>query len=115
MIQRIGQSLRWADVVIHRGTAYWVEVAEDRNAGAENQIHQVLQQIDATLASLGGDRKQLLMVMIHLADLADVPLLNALWDAWVVAQHPPVRACVQSGLGEKCRVEMVITAAVDQP
>ena len=26
-IQRFGNSKRWADVVVHRGVAHWVEVA----------------------------------------------------------------------------------------
>ena len=31
-IQRLGTSPRWADVVIHNNTAYWVEVADDASA-----------------------------------------------------------------------------------
>jgi enamine deaminase RidA (YjgF/YER057c/UK114 family) len=112
MIQRWGESARWADVVIHRGTAYWVEVAENPEADAAHQIQQVLQQIDATLATIGSDRTKLLMVTIHLADLADASHLNALWDAWVLQGHLPVRACVQSGLSGPYRVEMAIVAAV---
>ena len=36
------------------------------------------------------------------------------WDAWVPADHPPVRAIVQVGLGKSCKVEMVVTAAVSE-
>ncbi len=114
MIQRWGESARWADVVIHRGTAYWVEVAENPETDAVHQIQQVLQQIDATLATIGSDRSKLLMVTIHLADLGDASHLNALWDAWVPQGHLPVRACVQSGLSGPYRVEMVIVAAVPE-
>jgi enamine deaminase RidA (YjgF/YER057c/UK114 family) len=31
----------------------------------------------------------------------------------VPAGHPPVRAMVQVGLGTGCKVELVVTAAVD--
>ena len=31
-ITRYGDSSRWADMVVHRGTAYWVEVADERAA-----------------------------------------------------------------------------------
>lgn len=114
-IKRIGTSRRWADVVIHNGVARWVEVAEDPTQDARSQVAQVLAQIDATLASVGSDRTQLLQVLIYLADLLDGAALNAEWDRWVPEGHPPVRACVQAGLAPGYRVEMVITAAVERP
>lgn len=110
-IQRYGDSNRWADVVIHRGVAHWVEVAEDMSLDARGQIAQVLAQIDATLTTIKSDRTRLLQVLVYLADHADAETLNELWDAWVPAGHPPVRAMVQVGLGSACRVEMVVTAA----
>lgn len=111
-IQRINPGPKWSDVVIHGGVARWVEVAEDDSADMHGQVSQVLAQIDATLALLGGDRTRLLSVTIYLADLQDAPILNELWSAWVPAGNAPVRACVQAGLSGKLRVEMVITAAV---
>ncbi|MGV2337188.1 MAG UNVERIFIED_CONTAM: hypothetical protein LVR18_24875 [Planctomycetaceae bacterium] len=50
-IRRIGESRRWADIVIHQGIARWVEVASDLSAPAATQIQQVLAQIDETLAT----------------------------------------------------------------
>lgn len=110
-IVRIGESRRWSDVVTHNGVARWVEVADDSSQGARGQVEQVLRQIDETLVRIGSSRERVLEVLIFLADLADAPELNAAWDAWVPAGHPPVRACVQSGLPAGYRVEMVITAA----
>ena len=111
-IQRYGDSKRWADVVVHRGVAHWVEVAEDMSLDARGQIAQVLAQIDATLETIQSDRTRLLQVLVYIADLNDGPILNELWDVWVPAEHPPVRAMVQVGLGKACKVEMVVTAAV---
>jgi enamine deaminase RidA (YjgF/YER057c/UK114 family) len=111
-IQRFGEAKRWADVVVHNGTAYWVEVAETPTSDARGQIGQVLEQIDATLKMLRADRTRLLQVIVWLADLADAPVLNALWDSWVPAGHAPVRACVQAGLSAGYKVEMAVTAAV---
>jgi len=111
-IQRFGDSKRWADVVVHRGVAYWVELAEDMSLDARGQIAQVLAQVDATLGMIQSNRTRLLQVLIYIADQNDVDVLNELWDAWVPAGHPPVRAMVQVGLGKSCRVEMVVTAAV---
>lgn len=113
-IRRYGDSKRWADVVVHRGVAHWVEVAEDMAADASGQIAQVLAQIDATLAMIQSDRTRLLQVLVYLADEHDGAVLNDLWDAWVPADHPPVRAMVQVGLGKGCKIEMVVTAAVPE-
>lgn len=110
-IQRIGDSSRWSDVVIHNNTARWVEVAIDMTADVRCQIAQVLQQIDSTLEQIGSDRQSLLEIMIYLADLSNAPVLNELWDAWVPRGHAPIRACVQAGLAGNCRVEMIIQAA----
>lgn len=110
-IQRVGTSVRWADLVVHGGVARWVEVAEDMSLDARGQIAQVLNQIDATLASFGGQRTDLLQVMIYVTDLGNAAVLNELWDAWVPAGQPPVRAMVQVGLAGTYKVEMVITAA----
>ncbi|MBL9093860.1 MAG: RidA family protein [Planctomycetaceae bacterium] len=112
-IIRHGAGPRWSDVVVHRGVATWVEVAEDSARDTAGQIEQVFAQIDATLASLGATRERLLQITIYLADLADAPTLNKLWDAWVVPGQAPVRACVQAGLSGRLRVEMIITAAVE--
>ena len=113
-IQRYGTSKRWADVVVHRGVAHWVEVAEDMSLDARGQIAQVLAQIDATLEAINSDRTRLLQVLVYITDINDGPILNELWDAWVPAGHPPVRAMVQVGLGKACKVEMVVTAAVHE-
>ncbi len=114
-IVRVGQSRRWSDVVIYGGVARWVEVAEDATADARGQLQQVLRQIDATLTQIGSDRTRLLEVLIFLADLTDAAALNELWDEWVPKGHPPIRACVQADLGAGLRVEMVVTAAVNEP
>ena len=113
-IRRYGNSKRWADVVVHRGVAYWVEVAEDMSLDARGQIAQVLAQIDATLEMIQSDRTRLLQVLVCITDQMDAQVLNELWDAWVPAAHPPVRAMVQVGLGKACKVEMVVTAAVSE-
>ena len=113
-IQRHGTSKRWADVVVHRGVADWVEVAEDTSLDTRGQIAQLLAQIDATLATIQSDRTRLLQVLVYIADENDAGILNELWDAWVPAGHPPVRAMVQVGLGKVCKVEMVVMAAVPE-
>lgn len=111
-IQRLGDSHRWSDVVIHAGVARWVEVAADRSQETRGQIRQVLDQITETLGQVGSSPQHLLQIVIYLADLSDISVLNELWDAWIHPGHAPIRACVQAGMTDQCRVEMIITAAV---
>lgn len=113
-IRRYGTSRRWADVVVHRGVARWVEVADDTSCDVRGQMTQVFAQVDATLTAIGSDRTRLLEVLVFLADARDALTLNELWDAWVPAGHPPVRAMVQAGLSPGLRVELVVTAAVTE-
>lgn len=110
-IERIGVTRRWSDAVIHQGTAYFVEVAEDPQQDTRGQIRQILAQIESRLALFDSNQTRLLQVLIYLADLADGVILNELWDSWVPQGHAPARACVQVGLAPGYRVEMVITAA----
>jgi enamine deaminase RidA (YjgF/YER057c/UK114 family) len=114
-IKRHGTSQRWADVVIHRGVAHWVEIAEDTSLDLRGQTEQVLAQIDSTLRMIQSDRTRLLQVLIYLHDLNDAAILNELWDAWVPTGHPPVRAMVEVGLAKPLKVEMVVTAATCEP
>ena len=62
----------------------------------------------------GGDRTRLLEVLVFLASASDAETLNDLWDAWVPAGQPPVRAMVQVGLSPGLKVELVVTAAVNE-
>jgi len=111
-IKRLGAGERWSDVVIYGGVARWVEVPEQFDLDARQQIEQVLNQIDATLAQIGSQKAHVLEVLIFLADLADKPVFNELWDRWVVPGQAPIRAAVQAGLHASCRVEMIVTTAV---
>lgn len=112
-IQRHGVTRRWSDAVVHRGVAYFVEVADRPAEDMHGQVVQILEQIDARLALVNSDRTRLLQVMIYVAKLQDAAILNPLWDDWVPQGHAPARACVECGLSPGYLVEMVITAAVD--
>lgn len=103
---------RFSEVVVYRGEARWVEVANDPEANAAGQIKQCLDQIDAMTRSLGSSKDRLLEIVIYLANLNDVPVLNELWDAWVDATHPPIRACVGVNLQKNYLAEFIIRAAV---
>ena len=69
--------------------------------------------MDALLAKAGTDKTKILRAQIFLADIADFPGMNAVWDGWVVAGHTPPRATVQAALARpEWKVEIVVTAAL---
>jgi enamine deaminase RidA (YjgF/YER057c/UK114 family) len=77
------------------------------------QTREVLANIDALLARAGTDKSRILRAQIFLADMADFPGMNAVWDTWVVPNHTPPRATVQAALARpEWKIEIVINAAL---
>jgi enamine deaminase RidA (YjgF/YER057c/UK114 family) len=114
MIQRFDVGTRLSEMAVHNGVAYLAgQVAGDASQDIAGQTRQVLAAIDALLARAGTDKSRLLRVEIFLADLADFPAMNEVWDAWVPKDQAPPRATVQAQLARpQWKVEMVATAAV---
>lgn len=114
MVQRFDVGPRLSEMAVHGGVAYLAgQVATDGTQDIAGQTQQVLDQVDALLARAGTDKSRILMCQIFLADLADFPGMNAVWERWVVPGHTPPRATVQARLAKpEWRVEMVVTAAV---
>ena len=113
-LQRFDVGARLSEMAVYNGVAYLAgQVAADGTQDIAGQTRQVLAAIDALLARAGTDKSRILMCQIFLADLADFPGMNAVWEQWVVAGHTPPRATVQAALARpEWRVEMVVTAAV---
>lgn len=114
MIQRFDVGARMSEMAVHNGVVYLAgQVAADGTADAAGQTRQVLDAIDALLVRAGSDKSRILRAQIFLADIADFPAMNGVWDRWVVAGHTPPRATVQAALARpEWRVEIVVTAAV---
>jgi enamine deaminase RidA (YjgF/YER057c/UK114 family) len=114
MIQRFDVGARMSEMAVHNGVVYLAgQVAADGTADAAGQTRQVLDAIDALLVRAGSDKSRILRAQIFLADIADFPAMNAVWDGWVVAGHTPPRATVQAALARpEWKVEIVVTAAV---
>ena len=116
-IQRSGTGpYKFSQVVVHHGTVYLA----GQTAGPEGfsrpvreQIRLVFGNIDELLQSVGSDRTRMLSVTVLLRDIADFPVLNEEWDAWVDHDHLPARATMQAELASPdILVELIVTAAV---
>jgi enamine deaminase RidA (YjgF/YER057c/UK114 family) len=113
-IQRFDVGVRMSEMAVHGGTVYVAgQVAEDSAQDIRGQTRQVLSAIDELLGRAGTDKRRILRAQIYLADIADFPAMNAVWDEWVVAGHTPPRATVQAPLAKPAwKVEIVVTAAL---
>ena len=114
MVQRYEVGARMCEMAVHNGVCYLAgQVAVSGAPSIEAQTREVLGAIDALLTLAGSDKTKVLRAQIFLADLADFPGMNAVWDQWVVPGHTPPRATVQAALAKpEWKVEIVVTAAL---
>ena len=111
-IERHESGPRMSQAVVHGGTVYLAgQVADGASVAA--QTRGVLAKIDALLATVGSDRSRLLSATIWLCSMDDFAEMNGVWDAWVDADAPPARACVESPrlASADFRVEIMVIAA----
>jgi len=114
MVQRFEVGPRMSEMAVHNGVCYLAgQVAADGSQDIGGQTKQVLGAIDALLKQAGTDKTKILRAQIFLANIAEFPGMNAVWDQWVVAGHTPPRATVQAALAKpEWKVEIVVTAAL---
>jgi enamine deaminase RidA (YjgF/YER057c/UK114 family) len=112
-LQRFHVGPRLSETAVHNGTVYLAgQVPDDTTADMRGQTQQVLGMIDRLLAEAGSDKSRMLMVQIFLPDIADISVMNEVWDAWVAPGHTPPRATVQAKLANPgYKIEVVVTAA----
>lgn len=112
-IQRFHVGPRLSEMAIHKNTIYLAgQVADDPSLDISAQTQQVLAAIDKLLAEAGSDKTRILSTTIYIADMADFPAMNAVWDAWVAQGSTPPRATVEAKLAKPAyKVEIQIIAA----
>lgn len=105
---RMSQAVRIGDILFLAG-----QVPTDLSADIAVQTREVLDKIDAILASVGGSKADLASVQVWLSDMADFAGMNAVWDDWVAPGNPPARATCGVALARPgMRVEMIAIARV---
>ncbi|RYF00002.1 MAG: RidA family protein [Oxalobacteraceae bacterium] len=112
-IKRLHVGKRLSEITIHNGTVYLAgQIAEHTSQDIVGQTREVLGHVDRLLAEAGSDKTRILSTQIYIADMADFPGMNTVWDEWVVAGNTPPRATVEAKLANPaCLVEVVIVAA----
>lgn len=84
--------------------------ANDKTKDIKGQTREVLDKIDRYLALAGASKSGILSALIHVSDIRLRPQMNEIWNSWVDARNPPVRACVAAGLEGTTLVEITVTA-----
>jgi enamine deaminase RidA (YjgF/YER057c/UK114 family) len=92
---RMSEAVTIGDIVFLAG-----QVPDDLTADITGQTQQVLANIDAVLAQLGGTKADIASVQVWLADMADFVGMNAVWDARVDRRCCP---CPQRDAGRDDR------------
>ncbi|TQK03289.1 RidA family protein [Herbaspirillum sp. SJZ107] len=112
-IKRLHVGKRLSEITIHNGTVYLAgQIAENTSQDIVGQTREVLGHVDRLLAEAGSDKTRILSTQIYIADMADFPGMNTVWDEWVVPGNTPPRATVEAKLANPaCLVEVVIVAA----
>lgn len=86
--------------------------ATDATLDIQGQTREVLARIDAYLERAGTSKARLVQAQLWLTDMALFAEMNAVWNAWVDPENPPVRACVQAQLARPgLLIEIMVTAA----
>lgn len=91
------------------------QVPNDLTGDITAQTQEVLSKIDAVMDALGSTKADIASVQVWLADMADFPGMNAVWDTWVDPANPPARATGGVALARPgMRVEMIAVVALPE-
>lgn len=113
-VRRINPATQWSDAVVHKGTAFFVEVPES-GTDISSQSQAVFAQAERTLALAGSDKSRLLMATIYLKHMADRAAFNAAWQAWLPEGCAPARVCVSAEMASTdYLLEIAFIAAAEQ-
>ena len=112
-IKRYGIGPRMSEAVAYNGIVWVAGQVGTPGDDITAQTKTCLAEVDRILAEAGTDKTRILSVQIWLADIADFPAMNAVWDAWVPAGHTPARATGEAKLAAPAyKVEVIVTAAL---
>ena len=112
-IQRFGVAARYSEAAVFNGIVYLAGMVPERgDIDIRGQTEDVLAQVEQRLQEADSDKSRILRAQIFLTNIAEIGVMNEVWDAWVVPGSAPPRATVQAPLADPgWRIEIVVTAA----
>ncbi len=99
-------------IVVHGDTIYLAGQVAQAGDDIRAQTRNILDNIDAQLASVGSDKSKILSANLWITDFENFGGLNEVWNAWIDPENMPARACVRSELARPdLLIEIMVTAA----
>ena len=112
-ITRFETGPRMSQAVVHNGTVYLAGQVGNAGDDVATQTAQALASVDRLLEQAGTDKTRILNATIWLADMADFPKMNAVWDKWAPQGNTPARATGEAKLATSdYLVEVIVIAAL---
>lgn len=96
----------------YKDLVWTVATASDTSATIEEQTKSTLDTIQNNLLELGSDKTRIVSAQVYIANMADKPLMDAVWQAWMGSnpEHWPQRACLGVDLEGDVLIEVTVTA-----
>ena len=105
---------RLSEIAVHNGTVYLAGQIPEHHPDGDMRVQteEVLGHVERLLNEAGSSKAHILMCQIFIRDAADIAVMNAVWDAWVVPGHTPPRATVVApAINPGYLIEVIVTAA----
>jgi len=99
----------------YKDLVWTVATASDTSVGIEQQTLLTLDIIQENLIELGSDKTRIVSAQVYIANMADKPLMDAVWQEWLGgnSQYWPQRACLGVNLEGDVLIEVTVTAVRD--
>jgi len=96
----------------YKDLVWTVATSSDTTVGIEQQTQLTLETIQNNLLELGSDKTQIVSAQVYIANMADKPIMDAVWQGWLGTnpQHWPQRACLGVDLEGQVLIEVTVTA-----
>lgn len=96
----------------HKDLVWTVATAGDTSLPIEEQTHLTLDVINKNLNELGSDKSRIVSAQVYIANIADKPKMDQIWNAWIGGdiEHWPQRACFGVSLEGDVLIEVTVTA-----
>jgi len=100
----------------YKDLVWTVATSADTSVGIQQQTKLTLDTIQENLLELGSDKSRILSAQVYIANMADKPLMDAVWKEWIGPdpKHWPQRACLGVDLEGDVLIEVTVTAAREQ-
>ena len=113
MIERVrGTAIGRNKSSAYKDLVWTVATASDEHLDLTAQTKQTLEMIEKSLNELGSGKSQIVSAQVFIADIADKPVMDKVWNEWIGSDPDnwPQRACLGVELEGNYLIEVVVTA-----